>query len=191
MPGPLAGPCGRLRGCSRWEGNLAVAFNAAWPGGCTSADAANTSADLAEIINHLLAPDTGGRFSTGVLRRTRRRGGTYQGPARHLGLRQSIAAGRWRIGSASHGAAADRPGPQSGDQCHLLGAMALVTCGAPLQVGMLPSASANGNAHSRAMATSPSSSPGTYPYSYWTPETPWPWLSAGGARFGPSGGLPD
>jgi hypothetical protein len=49
------------------------------------ADAANTSADLAEIINHLLAPDTGGRFSTGVLRRTRRRGGTYQGPARHLG----------------------------------------------------------------------------------------------------------
>jgi hypothetical protein len=48
-----------------------------------------------------------------------------EGPIRDLrgtlGLRQSIAAGRWRIGSASHGAAADRPGPQSGDQCHLLG----------------------------------------------------------------------
>jgi hypothetical protein len=87
-----------------------------------------------------------------------------------LGPRQGIAAGSWRIGPASHGAAADRPGQQSGDRCHLLvGPRRWSPVGAPLQVGMLPSASVNGKAHSRAVATSPvsspASSPGSYPYS--------------------------
>jgi len=141
--GPTMLPVGRLLARSAgWSvrpvaaarvgwAKLAVPFNAAWPGMGMSADGANTSADLAEIINHLLAPDTGGRFSTGVLGRTRRRGGTYEGPERHLGSAAGIAAGRWRIGPASHGAAADRPGQQSGDRRHLLvgQASAPVTCG--------------------------------------------------------------
>jgi len=109
------------RGCWRRLGKLAVAFNAAWPG----------AGHVGRCREHVCGlgwdhqPPVGSRHGRVLLDRF---APTYPSPGRYLWgtceapwcPRQGIAAGRWWIGPASHGAAVDRPGPQSGDRCHLL-----------------------------------------------------------------------